>query len=661
VLIAGAGSMAAHHTRAVQALASRAELVGIADPDPAARRRLAELAPGAREADSLEQWLAAGQADVVHVCTPQQTHAELAARALAAGCHVYVEKPFATTAMEAQAVLDQAKSRGLSVCAGHQLLCEAPARAALELLPHLGRLTHVESYFAFRPLRRAGTGALLASDEQLLDILPHPIYLAQRVLRAAQPGAELEISQVRVGPGATVHAHLAAGPLCASLAVTLEGRPVGSYLRLVGTRGTVQADFVRGTVQTLLGPGSSGIEKLLEPLRVALQLLLRTPAALWQRVRSSGRSYPGLTELIERFYDGIEGGAPALDPQEILATVRACEVIAHAVAGPAPAVAAPPAASAPRVLVSGASGFLGARVCRALREHGVVARALVRRRPAPWERLPGVEYVHADLAGALPQGSFAGVRAVVHCAAATSGGWAQHERDSLRATEQLLEQAARAGVPHFVHVSSLAVVSEEGHEPVSELSPLEPAPRSRGPYTWGKLCAEQRARELGDELGISVHVARPGALLDRAALDAPGRLGRRIGNLLIAVGRRRDPLPVIDVDLCAQLLAWIAAHGEQAPALVHLLQPQLPTRAELVRRLREQSPGLRVLWLPWALLRALSHAALLAQRALGRPEPIELARVFGSRACDTSGTAALLAQSQREEPPLQPSAQAQTA
>ena len=127
-----------------------------------------------------------------------------------------------------------------------------------ELLPALGTISHIESYFSFRPVRRTPDGRVpLRPDLQLLDILPHPVYLLLSVLERAGSGP-IELAATQVGAGGTVHALLRQGATTGVLTVTLEGRPVESYLRVVGSNGSICADFVRGTVQRHIGPGTSG-------------------------------------------------------------------------------------------------------------------------------------------------------------------------------------------------------------------------------------------------------------------------------------------------------------------------------------------------------------------------------------------------------------------
>jgi predicted dehydrogenase len=67
-------------------------------------------AAGATDVDAL---LADPSIDVVHICTPNSTHADLAVRALEAGKHVVCEKPIATTVADAERMADAARASGL--------------------------------------------------------------------------------------------------------------------------------------------------------------------------------------------------------------------------------------------------------------------------------------------------------------------------------------------------------------------------------------------------------------------------------------------------------------------------------------------------------------------------------------------------------------------
>jgi predicted dehydrogenase len=82
-----------------------AEVVGVAASSPERAREAAAGLGVPHAYGSSEEAVAADGVDVVHICTPNDLHAPLAAAALAAGKHVVCEKPLATTAAEAERVL----------------------------------------------------------------------------------------------------------------------------------------------------------------------------------------------------------------------------------------------------------------------------------------------------------------------------------------------------------------------------------------------------------------------------------------------------------------------------------------------------------------------------------------------------------------------------
>jgi len=639
--------MAEHHARAIAATPTPATLIAIADPSDHGRSAILGIAPEARGYRTLTELLAAEHPDLVHIVTPLDTHFELARQALAAGCHVYIEKPVVEQSGEIAELFRLAAERNRSICAGHQLLFEEPARRAIELLPAIGRVCHIESYFAFRPSRRtAGGRVALRPDLQLLDVLPHPVYLLLHFLEAAaaETGAGSDAMTVSVGQDGTVHGILRRGEVSGALAMTLTGRPVDSYVRIVGTNGTIHADFVRGTVQRQIGPGSSAIDKVLAPYRLARQLVTGTTAALYRRFARKQRSYPGLSELFEAFYSSLRRHAPApISETTIAETVRVCEQVKTAIGALSAGVPAPrPHLDGPSILLTGGTGFLGRAVARELASLGCAVRVIARRTPAPWDRVADVDYRIGDVGSAALGDAFEGIDVVIHAAAETAGGWAEHQANSIGATEQLLRAAAAAGVRRIIHVSSIAVLSSGRGGAIDEDTPLLADSRSAGPYVWGKLESERLAVSLGEQLGLAVRIVRPGAIVDYQNFDPPGRLGKRAGNIFVAVGSPRDRMGVVGLDFAARILGLLAMDFEQAPAKLNLLDPESPTKAALLTRLRKTNPDLSVLWLPMWVLKPLSLLLIGLQKLIkpGR-KPTDVAKVFRVDRYDTSRSAAL--------------------
>ena len=109
VAIAGAtGFIGPVHARAARL--AGAEVVGVSASSPERAREAAARLRVERAFDSSDELVAADGVDVVHVCTPNHLHAPLAEAALAAGKHVVCEKPLATSATEADRLVDAAGS-----------------------------------------------------------------------------------------------------------------------------------------------------------------------------------------------------------------------------------------------------------------------------------------------------------------------------------------------------------------------------------------------------------------------------------------------------------------------------------------------------------------------------------------------------------------------
>ncbi|MFB9643346.1 Gfo/Idh/MocA family protein [Agromyces lapidis] len=129
----GGGFMAAVHSRAARA--ARAELVGAASSSPERAAAAVERLGLGAAFESLEAMLADPAVEVVHICTPNATHAGFARAALEAGKHVICEKPLATTAADAADLVALADARGLVAAVPfvyrfHPMAREARARVA---------------------------------------------------------------------------------------------------------------------------------------------------------------------------------------------------------------------------------------------------------------------------------------------------------------------------------------------------------------------------------------------------------------------------------------------------------------------------------------------------------------------------------------------------
>jgi predicted dehydrogenase len=653
VAVVGSGKMGRHHSVAIQRLPAVAALVAVADTDLSSATTLANDLNIPASYGDFEELLERERPDVVHVCTSPASHFALARSALEAGASVYVEKPFTETSAQARELLELARTLGLNVCAGHQLLFERPTLLAKPLVNKLGTIQHVESYFAFRQARRQDGRRPLTAVEQLLDILPHPVYLLVNFLGESADAGPVSVNGMRVDERGSVHALVSAGDVTGVLVASLHARPVDSYVKVVGTRGSITLDYVRGIVVPSLGAGST-IDKILDPYSRALATAGGSTGSLARRFFRKQRSYPGLSDAFAAFYDQVATGAPApVSATNIARTTEICDIVrAELDQSQMRALERAQPVLPPTIAVTGGTGVLGLEVVSALVKQGVTPLVLSRRLPPASQRSPDVHYGSVDLGAGqfeLP----ASIDTVVHCAAETAGGWDAHQRNSIDAMRNVLDSMRAAHVCQLVHVSSLAVIDADATQPLDEASPLERDGRRRGPYVWGKLATERLAADATQTHGINVRIIRPGPLVNNFDFDPPGKLGRAIGRVFVAVGTPRSTIPICDVRRAGQIVAWTAAHFDEARSLVHAIDPAPQTRRDLVARVRATLPGVRVVWFPAPMLAVASWTAVVVQKIMHPGKSaISLQAAFNAPRCDTTCVRAVLEQISTTEQPI---------
>jgi nucleoside-diphosphate-sugar epimerase len=189
-----------------------------------------------------------------------------------------------------------------------------------------------------------------------------------------------------------------------------------------------------------------------------------------------------------------------------------------------------------RLLVTGATGFVGRAVVTAFAKRGDTVRAAARRLPQP-PFTAGVEVVqHPDLSQAFDwTPALDGVEQVIHLAgiAHTCRGVAPelYDRVNHLATAELAAAAARAGVRQFVYVSSIR--AQSGAAADHALTERDAAAPTDA-YGRSKLAAETAVRAAG----VPFTILRP------ALFYGPGVKGNFA--LLLRAARSRWPLPVRD-------------------------------------------------------------------------------------------------------------------
>lgn len=242
-----------------------------------------------------------------------------------------------------------------------------------------------------------------------------------------------------------------------------------------------------------------------------------------------------------------------------------------------------------RILVTGATGFVGRRLFPHLNDLEIVAA--VRSQET---RLPGVTTIPVDLADpdARRDAAVAGADVVIHLAALVhnpSELFQRRNRDlyeavNVKATRNLAEAAARNGVRSFIFMSTIGVHGRttDGRGPFTEDDKFDP----HTVYTETKVAAERALMEISARTGLRVTILRTPLIYGRGAAG-------NLRTLLHAV-KRGWPLPfasirnrraLLGVNNLAAFIGQLARHPEAAPATLILADDQQVSTPELVRLL----------------------------------------------------------------------------
>jgi myo-inositol 2-dehydrogenase/D-chiro-inositol 1-dehydrogenase len=302
--VVGCGAIAYwSHLRVVRRLPG-AVLVAIAEPDPAARARAERLTRLTAHADPAEL-LGRGDVDAVVVSAPTHLHASLALDCCAAGKHLYLEKPLATSIEDARRCVAAAADAGVVGMIGFNRRYHpavAQARDALRS-DRIGMVRAVLSAFAepadpsemppWKRARSSGGGALL-------DLASHHVDLVRHLLET-----EIDHVEARVGSERTED------DTAWLRLTTTDGAGVAGFysfraartdtFELIGERGTLRVDRLAGRASLRLTRRRRyGVSRgILRPRR---ETVLSPRAGLVRRYRD-----PSYAAALAAFVGAIRG------------------------------------------------------------------------------------------------------------------------------------------------------------------------------------------------------------------------------------------------------------------------------------------------------------------------------------------------------------------
>jgi predicted dehydrogenase len=154
------------------------EVAVVCDESSERLKQAKQALPNARLTSDVSDVVRSTNIDAVAVVTPVWTHFELAKAVLENGKHVFVEKPFTSTAVQAEQLIDLADKKKLQIMVDHTFLFTGPVRKIRELIDEgtLGKLYYYDS-------TRVNLGLFRHDVNVIWDLAPHDFSIIDYLIK----------------------------------------------------------------------------------------------------------------------------------------------------------------------------------------------------------------------------------------------------------------------------------------------------------------------------------------------------------------------------------------------------------------------------------------------------------------------------------------------
>lgn len=153
-------------------------VVAIADVDPGSRGRAQKSYPNIPVTADPCELISSTRIDAIAIISPARTHYELAKAALNNGKHVFVEKPFTSTAAQGEELVELARRRNLRIMVDHTFLFTGAVKKIGELVQEgiLGNLYYYDS-------TRVNLGNFQHDVNVVWDLAPHDLSIMDHLIK----------------------------------------------------------------------------------------------------------------------------------------------------------------------------------------------------------------------------------------------------------------------------------------------------------------------------------------------------------------------------------------------------------------------------------------------------------------------------------------------
>ncbi len=329
IAIVGCGKIADAHVEEIRKIPS-AHLCAVCDTEPVMAEQLAARYSIPHWYSDLGKLLEVEKPNVLHITTPPGSHLALTRMAVAAGCHVFLEKPIALRHRDTEAIFDAVSQAGLKLSVNYWPKFDAPALELRHLYESgtLGDIVHIESSYGYNLEGDFGM-AFRRDPEHWVNKLPGKLFqnILDHILNRITPFLQDEFPQIEAvafsgDPSGSetldeLRVIIRGARTSAYATFSSHARPVGQTLRIYGTKNTAFVDFVARTVVLERKQAfPSALGRLFPAFLTAKDYLGQGFRNVGRFRRARFHFFDGMRTLLTEFYRSIEENTPPPIPYE---------------------------------------------------------------------------------------------------------------------------------------------------------------------------------------------------------------------------------------------------------------------------------------------------------------------------------------------------------
>ncbi len=332
--VIGSGFIAKQkHLPAWERLGAKAKVVALCDPQTAQAEELAKARNIPKVYGDVQEMLRTEHLDVVDICSPPRTHADIAIRSLAAGAHAMIEKPMAIGIEECDKIIAASKETGRKICVAHSDLFYPSFLRAREL----ARQGAIGEFRGMRIFLSTPLDYITSKPDHWAHRLPggvigetgpHVIYMTLAFINPIQNvrvEARKQLSQFPWSPFEDYRLDLMGERASCSVALTYATNRWAVQLDLWGSNGHMKFDLETQTIVLHGRPDLKPLTLGLSAIKEAGQILLGTAdTSLSYALGTFENTHE---RLIREFVESIQTGAPPpVTPEEGREAVRVMDL-----------------------------------------------------------------------------------------------------------------------------------------------------------------------------------------------------------------------------------------------------------------------------------------------------------------------------------------------